>query len=61
MTDLQQVITCPNCNGGGWLWVHKTLRYSECPVCEARGFLVIDAEKTLARSIQPKPKMARSR
>lgn len=38
-TKCRQTITCPNCEGKGWT-------PGECPICDARGFLIIDSEAT---------------
>lgn len=58
MTDgLEQIITCPNCDGGGWKWYGDPVRWKECPICEARGFVVIDSAKTMALKIQEPPKI----
>lgn len=61
MTDLEQIISCPNCHARGW---HRTVTNSpwvQCPVCEARGFLVIDGEKTLELEMREVPRSAAHR
>lgn len=45
----EQIISCPNCGGTGWVRDDS----SQCPVCEARGLLVIDGKATMARPMQP--------
>jgi hypothetical protein len=47
---LEQAILCPGCNGKGWhrFKGRNELVASACPVCEARGFLIIDAERTFS-------------
>ncbi len=53
VSELEQIIPCPNCEGSGWRKYDSKLGYYECPVCETRGLLVIDAEKTMARPMRP--------
>lgn len=52
---LEQVIRCPNCKAGWRRQVGRPNDWRECPVCETRGFLVIDGNKTMARKPLPKP------
>lgn len=52
---LEQIIICPNCEGHGWRSVGDR-SYYDCPVCERRGRLVIDGDKTLALAPKPMPK-----
>lgn len=54
-TELEQKIRCPNCEGHGWT-CYGSRHYDECPVCETRGNLIIDSEKTLALPAKRKPR-----
>jgi hypothetical protein len=56
ITELDQIIGCPNCKGGWRREAGRPDDWRECPVCETRAFLVIDAQKTMALERQPKPK-----
>lgn len=51
MSELEQIITCPNCRATGYVRDAG----SQCPVCEARGRLVIDAARTMALPMLPRP------
>lgn len=55
--DYEQIITCPNCDGKGWRKFvgRRADRFSECCVCDARGFLVIDHKRTQELKPQPMP------
>lgn len=60
MDELEQIIPCPNCDGG---WIHEVglqNRWRQCPICEARGFLMVDCRKTLARPMMPVPKRTKT-
>lgn len=54
MDELEQRITCPCCDGIGWSYCRYG-RSTECPVCECRGFLIIDSEKTMNLPMQKLP------
>lgn len=53
MAEHEQIIACPNCNTAGWR--RELGAWRECPVCETRGFLVIDSKKTMDRPPLRKP------
>lgn len=54
--DVEQIITCPNCKGRGWAPAGgATTALQECPVCETRGLLVVDSERTMSRPPRPMP------
>lgn len=64
MTELRQTIMCPCCEGEGWVPLAPITaprqRSIECPVCDRRGFLVIDHEATQAQGPKPKPRRKRT-
>ncbi len=45
MSEPEQKIDCPNCEGHGWRRVGNN-GYYECPICDVRGALIIDSDKT---------------
>lgn len=47
----EQIIRCPNCEGVGWVRDGGT----PCPVCDARGRLVIDGKSTADLLILHRP------
>lgn len=59
MDDFEQRITCPCCDGSGWTCSRSGT--SECPVCDCRGFLIIDNEKTMNLPMQKRPPDRRAR
>jgi uncharacterized protein YbaR (Trm112 family) len=55
LAGIEQIITCPNCKEAGWM--RKSGQ--ACPICETRGFLVIDSKKTMKQPSLPKPRKRR--
>lgn len=48
-----QIITCPSCEGTGWIGRPGWIGSTACPVCDKRGSLVVDHDKTMALPEKP--------